>query len=268
MKTMKLWKWILCIVFGFFLFMIIYSVAQAPLLMDLSLPLSIFLGLFNTAALLGLYACWVRLTEKRWPSELSLKKAPLDLSFGYGIGFIYFIAITFVMVCLGCYRMVSLQFDAYIVFKYFFGFLIVAAGEEVVFRGILHRMIATRYNLAAALIISALLFGFIHITNPNATLWSAIAISIEAGLMLGMAYTFRENLWIPIGIHWAWNFTQGIVFGFAVSGLDIKHPIISAQIEGNELVTGGSFGAEASIIAVLFGLAITYWLYLLKRRKA
>ena len=65
-----------------------------------------------------------------------------------------------------------------------------------------------RFGLWGALGISALIFGFAHMINPSASIWSSVAIAIEAGVLLGAAYKYTNSLWFPIGIHWAWNFTR------------------------------------------------------------
>jgi hypothetical protein len=99
--------------------------------------------------------------------------------------------------------------------------------------------------------------------NPGATVWSSVAIAVEAGLLLGAAYKWSGTLWVPIGIHWAWNFFQGPVFGFAVSGNDTPS-LIKPVIEGPDWLTGGPFGAEASVPAFILGLAMAIgflWLY-------
>ena len=93
--------------------------------------------------------------------------------------------------------------------------------------------------------------GFVDkVCRKEYLLWH---IAIEAGVLLGAAYKYTNSLWFPIGIHWAWNFTQGNVFGVAVSGGDIEESILSATLSGPDIITGGSFGPEASIIALLLG---------------
>ena len=135
------------------------------------------------------------------------------------------------------------------------------------FRGVLFRWIDEKWGFAAALIVSSLLFGLVHIANENATLWSSIAIAIEAGLLLGAAYKWAGTLWLPIGIHWAWNFAQGNIFGFAVSGEKAGESLLQARIEGAGWLTGGAFGAEASVVAVAAGLLLSAWfVYRIYRR--
>lgn len=124
-----------------------------------------------------------------------------------------------------------------------------------------------RFGLWWALGISALIFGFAHMINPSASIWSSVAIAIEAGVLLGAAYKHTNSLWFPIGIHWAWNFTQGNVFGFAVSGGDIEESILTATLSGPDIITGGSFGLEASIISLILGTLLSAF-YLWKILKS
>ena len=136
-------------------------------------------------------------------------------------------------------------------------FLAVAVGEEIFCRGIIFRMIDERWNTRAALIVSALFFGFGHLSNDNATWWSSLAIAIEAGLLLAAAYKWSGTLWVPIGIHWAWNYVQGNVFGLAVSGINIGDGMLATSVNGPDIITGGAFGPEASIITVVLGALYT-----------
>ena len=88
-------------------------------------------------------------------------------------------------------------------------------------------------------------------------------------MLLGAAFKFSGSLWLPIGIHWAWNFTQGNVFGFSVSGTGKRESILNSMVNGPDLVTGGDFGPEASVVAVALGTlisAIFIWQYQSKRR--
>jgi membrane protease YdiL (CAAX protease family) len=136
-------------------------------------------------------------------------------------------------------------------------FLAVAVGEEIICRGVIFRLIDERWNTWVALLVSALLFGLMHISNDNATWWSSMAISIEAGLLLAAAYKWSGTLWVPIGIHWAWNYVQGNVFGCAVSGSKAGTTILATTVNGPDIITGGAFGPEASIVAVILGTFFT-----------
>ena len=162
---------------------------------------------------------------------------------------------------MGGYRIDSVNWDWNALIRSLFMFLVVGVGEEVLFRGIVFRMIDDRWGTVVALVVSALIFGFVHISNNNATVWSSVAIAVEAGLLLGAAYKWSGTLWVPIGIHWSWNYFQGPVFGFAVSGNGTQS-LVDPVIQGSDWLTGGSFGAEASIPAFVLGLALAIVLLL------
>jgi membrane protease YdiL (CAAX protease family) len=122
--------------------------------------------------------------------------------------------------------------------------------EEIVTRGVLFRILEEWLGTWAALVISSAFFGIAHIGNPHATVWSALAIAAEAGTMLAAAYMVTRRLWLAIGIHAAWNFTQGGIFGVAVSGAAMKG-LFRSTMHGPSWLSGGEFGAEASALAVL-----------------
>jgi hypothetical protein len=129
--------------------------------------------------------------------------------------------------------------------------------EETLFRGILFRFLEEGFGSWIALALSALFFGFSHLNNPNATVWSAIAIALEAGVSIGAVYMATRSLWFAMGLHTAWNFLQGTIFGVAVWG--IRAPadsLFQPLIQGNQWLTGGAFGIEASVIAVVLGLGL------------
>ena len=254
--NIPLWKWILELVLGFFLFLFLYSLAQGSVLIP-SLPLKIAVIVLASFAILMLFLLWTRMFEKSWRSELLTESVVRNSCIGIVTGVLFFIFFTGILALSGLF---SAQYASpnwsYIILNLFIYFL-VACGEEVVFRGIVFRMIDERFGMWWALGISALLFGFIHIFQENASVWSSIAIAIEAGVLLGAAFKYSGSLWLPIGIHWAWNFTQGNVCGFPVSGSSGGESIFTAIVNGPELITGGAFGPEASIISVILGTMLS-----------
>jgi hypothetical protein len=127
--------------------------------------------------------------------------------------------------------------------------------EEIMFRGVLFRIIEDGLGTWIALFLSAIFFGAVHLANPNATTWSSIAIALEAGLLLGMAYAWTRSLWFVMGLHAAWNFTQGTVLGIPVSGVAVKG-FMASSTQGNVWLSGGEFGAEASVTTVLICTAL------------
>lgn len=177
---------------------------------------------------------------------------------GFLTGTVYMSLTVATIALLGCYAIEEFNFDWHEMYRWLVIFMIVAIGEEIIFRGILYKRIASISNPIVALLISGLLFGLAHISNEDATLWSSIAIAIEAGGLLAASYMWSKSLLFPIGIHWAWNFVQGYVYGSPVSGLDVNS-LITSKFSGNEYISGGSFGPEASVVAVVMGILFTWY---------
>lgn len=131
-----------------------------------------------------------------------------------------------------------------------------AVVEEIIFRGFLFRLVAGLGGNWTALAVTSALFGFAHIANPGATVASSASIAIEAGILLGAAYAATGSLWLPIGIHAGWNLAEGPLFGMAVSGNAQRAGWIGGTLHGPVLLTGGPFGPEASIAAVVVCLCL------------
>ena len=110
------------------------------------------------------------------------------------------------------------------------------------------------------------MFGLAHVLNPGATWFSSFAIAVEAGLLLGGAYMLTRSLWMPIGLHAAWNFTQGAIFGVPVSG-NPTQGLLLARLSGPNILSGGDFGLEASIIALIMATVGGAWLVVLAVRR-
>jgi len=134
-----------------------------------------------------------------------------------------------------------------------------AISEEIVFRGVLFRWIEEVGGSWVALILTSAFFGAGHLMNPNASTIAAVGIAFEAGVMLGAAYMLTRSLWLPIGLHAAWNFTQGEIYDIPVSGMPV-HGVVDARLCCNPLLTGGGFGLEASVIAMVVATLFGLWL--------
>jgi uncharacterized protein len=128
----------------------------------------------------------------------------------------------------------------------------VAIIEETLFRGIIFRISEEKLGTYLALVLSALIFGALHLLNAHSTIASALAVAVEAGLLLGAAFVYSRNLWFPIAIHFAWNFTQTGIFGAVTSGNALHVSLLTSTISGNTMISGGAFGPEGSIQAMLF----------------
>lgn len=262
-KTMPVWKWVLLLLASLFLALNMYGGAQAALEAVQPQWLKWIVAIAESVAMLLLYAVFVRWFEKQPAPDLSPQRIVPDTCKGMGYGAAFMLAVTLVMMLFGFYKIDMVQQGvALALVTAFLRFLMVAVGEEILFRGVLFRWIDEKWGFAAALAVSAVLFGAMHSWQPGATWWSSLAIAIEAGLLLGAAYKLAGNLWLPIGIHWAWNFVQGNIFGFEVSGGDAGDSLLKATVQGPDILTGGAFGAEASIITVVLGLALSIWFIL------
>ena len=229
-------------------------------------PLTLIVGVAAAVLALAAYAWVVRKTEHREPVEVARRTAPAALGRGVLIGLGMFLAVIVNIAFLGGYEIRgwgSLSGAIAI-----FGFMAAAAvTEELMFRGVLFRIVEERLGTWISLGLSGVLFGLAHYFNPNATLWSSFAIAVEAGFMLAAVYAATRNLWVPIGVHFAWNFAQGGIFSTSVSGQDAPQGLLDGVTSGSAIVTGGEFGPEASAYSLLTGLVVTVvFLWLAKRR--
>ncbi|MBU7581085.1 MAG: CPBP family intramembrane metalloprotease [Porphyrobacter sp.] len=131
--------------------------------------------------------------------------------------------------------------------------------EELMFRGVMFRWIEEFGGSWAALIVTSGLFGLVHMGNANATWMSGLTIAAVAGTLLGGAYMLTRSLWLPVGLHFGWNVTQGLVWDVPVSGYD-GDGLVDARLVGDPLISGGAFGLEASVIALVVGGAAGAWM--------
>jgi membrane protease YdiL (CAAX protease family) len=178
---------------------------------------------------------------------------------GLILGFLLFSTVVGIAALFGVYSITG-SGDTRELAKDLIGTAILAAFmEELLFRGILFRWIEEFAGSWAALVVTSALFGLAHIVNPNATWFSSFAIAVEAGLLLGGAYMLTRNLWMPMGLHAAWNFTQGFIFDVPVSG-SAQNGLVAAKLSGPTLLSGGGFGLEASVIALVIATAAGLWL--------
>lgn len=214
-------------------------------------------GLATAALAIVAYRWVVRRTEKRPVAELDGPGSVRSTAAGALLGSGWFVVVIAVLAATGHYTISGLGSVPGA-----FGFvgLMAAAAvtEELLYRGVLFRILEGWWGTWIALAVTSLLFGVIHLTNPNATLWGAFAIAIEAGALLAAAYAATRSLWLPIGLHFAWNFTAAGIFSAEVSGNGASEGLFEATTRpGAVLLTGGEFGPEGSIITVALGTVLT-----------
>ncbi|WP_229401688.1 CPBP family intramembrane glutamic endopeptidase [Micromonospora okii] len=228
--------------------------------------LSLVLGMATAVAAVAVYGWVVRRTERREVTEVARAGAAGRIARGALIGYGMFAAVIVTIAVLGGYHLDGLGSVTGAVGL--FGFMAAAAAtEELIFRGVLFRVIEERVGTFIALLLTGVVFGLLHLVNPDATLWGATAIAIEAGFMLAACYAAFRNLWVPIGLHFGWNFAAGGIFSVAVSGNGESTGLLDATTSGPALLSGGDFGPEGSLFAVAAGVALTVvFLWLAHRR--
>lgn len=250
----------------FIVFSLVYAGAQAignPLFKTGGHFLEVLEVAVICAAGLGLYGVIVWLAEGRWPEELNLRQAPAELAIGLAIGAAMLSLAVGGLYLLGVYEISGPRASSAwgtIAMAVESGFM-----EELIMRAIILRLLMRAFGIWPALVVQAALFGALHLANPNATPTAAAAIAVEAGLMLAGFYLLTGRLWMAIGVHAAWNFTQGWVWGASVSGIPVVESwLVSKPKPGApEFLSGGAFGPEASLPAMVVGTltaAVALWL--------
>jgi len=151
------------------------------------------------------------------------------------------------MMASGHLQWVDISFDPSLLFVSFGLMALIAFSEEMVFRGyILGNLLDSLANKWVALLISGILFAAFHFTNPGIHTLAFVNLFL-AGLLLGINYIYTRNLWFSFLFHLSWNFVQGPILGFRVSGLSLPSLLV-AEPKGDLFITGGDFGLEGSIL--------------------
>lgn len=215
--------------------------------------------LVTIALLVALQKLVLRRLGTRKHDDLPFASAARGLATGTITAFVLFSLIVGVAALMGAYFIVGWGGLHNWLMLLFTAGISAGFAEEFIFRGILFRWIEEFGGSWAALFVTSALFGLAHIMNDNATWFSSFAIAVEAGLMLGGAYMLTRSLWVPIGLHFGWNMTQGMIWDVPVSGNDVDG-LVDARLAGNPLISGGAFGLEASIIAVVIAGGFGVWL--------
>lgn len=154
-------------------------------------------------------------------------------------------------------RVDSIDWNASLFFGFAFMFLIQSTMEEVLSRSYLIPAIENKFGKWVAVLLSSILFCILHLFNPNIALLPILNLFM-AGALLGLLYIRYRSIWAPIGLHAAWNFFQGSFFGFEVSGIEV-YSFLNTTEQGPDIITGGVFGFEGSILALLM-LTTASWI--------
>jgi uncharacterized protein len=213
-------------------------------------PPRFLLAVLVAVVMIVAYKGYKRWIERVPDRELELAGAARELALGLGFGAALFAGMTGIVAMLGGFEVLGVRGTGAL-----WSMLSIAVFsgvfEEILFRGILFRHLETMLGSWFALAFTSALFGLAHIGNDGATWFSSLAIALEAGILLGAAYMLTRRLWLAIGIHAAWNFTQGWVFSVPVSGGEVPLGLLITRREGPDWLTGGDFGLEASVVAMV-----------------
>jgi len=199
---------------------------------------------------LAVYLGYAFFVERRVASELSVPGMAREFAIGLLIGAGLYAACELILMALGIYRVTGLNPWATMIPA-----IAMAVGssvyEELLFRGVLFGSVEKWLGSWAALVVSALVFGLTHLINPQATLEGALFIAVEAGILLAAAFMLTRRLWLSIGFHLAWNYTQSAIFSGIVSGNEAQEGLIRSTTRGPSWLTGGNFGVESSVVALV-----------------
>ncbi|WP_343612417.1 type II CAAX endopeptidase family protein [Novosphingobium sp.] len=194
-----------------------------------------------------LYKRWV---ERSADTELPWAGAGREWAAGLAFGMLLFSAMTGMVALLGGLTVTGVggvgDLAAMVAMAAISG-----VGEELLFRGVILRQLEKMVGTWGGLALTSAFFGLAHLGNEGATWFAALAIALEAGLLLGAAYLLTRRLWLAMGIHSGWNFTQGWIFSVPVSGGKAPEGLLLTARHGPEWLTGGAFGLEASAVAMV-----------------
>ncbi|MGV9376468.1 CPBP family intramembrane glutamic endopeptidase [Nonomuraea sp. NPDC003707] len=220
------------------------------------------LAVVGAVAAVVVYRAVMRFVAGRPTPEIARDGAGREALSGAGIGLGFVLGSVLLIAAAGGY---SFSWSSGNVLPIVFTAVGAAVTEELMFRGLALQALEALWGSRVALAITALLFGGMHLANPGASLWSSLAIAVEAGVLLGAAYLWRRSIWFVVGLHFAWNATEGLL-GIPVSG-HVSPGLLTAEVSGPAVLTGGEFGLEASIVPVLVSLLLAVPMLVLARRR-
>ena len=221
----------------------------------------LFIAAEAVTASSALFAAWVmvRADKRPWATAgFNLNALPAGLLGGFAVGAAMLTASVGILAGLGMYHVTAVVPSVLVLVPLVLYFC-VALFEETLFRGYIFQTLERSRGSGVALGVTSLLFGLAHLGNPTPGISplqhfaGPLLICLEAGLPLGAAYLLTRNLWLSIGIHWAWDYFEGPIYGCPDSGIHDPHTLLRAALSGPSAVTGGPFGPEAGMVFLLVG---------------
>ncbi|MFN3269036.1 MAG: lysostaphin resistance A-like protein [Candidatus Kapaibacteriota bacterium] len=254
-KSIKRWQesWWLSL----FIFVVVFFASFAIPIVFNYLSVTIYPAIFFFAGLISNIVVISAQNYRLWHffGLVVHKKSLQHLLFGLLLPLVFFIPLLGLLSFWGI-SLNSITFLNVLYYLYFIGFA--AAGEELVFRGVLFQKLIDKKGEAFAIFVTSLVFALLHLMNPNITLIGFVNIFL-AGVVLGLCYVRTSTLWLSIGFHFGWNFWQKFLLNSRVSGLDWGTSIFQTKImELNPIIFGGDFGIEGGLVTTLFLLISAY----------
>ncbi|MFF3577844.1 CPBP family intramembrane glutamic endopeptidase [Streptomyces mirabilis] len=218
------------------------------------------------AAAVAVYWAVMRFVARRSTPEIARYRAGRELLLGGGIGLGFILVSALLITALGGYSF-SWAGNGFVSVVWSAGMVQIGAAvtEELLFRGLALQALEQLWGSQAAVAITGLFFGVAHLGAPGANGWSAVAIALEAGAMLGAAFLWRRSIWFVVGLHFAWNTVEQLL-GIPVSG-HTPEGLYTVDVHGSALLTGGGFGLEASIVPIVISVLITVSMAVLAHRS-
>ncbi len=232
--------------------------------------IGLVLQAFSMLGIVTMTYVFRRLLDRRSFASLGLQLGPgwvRETLIGFGVGVLLMSMIFVIELALGGYRLLGFALAQRSAESILLGlvvmlcvFVFVSFSEELISRGYLLQNLAAAWGVPVGVVLSSALFAVAHLFNPNAGLISTLGIFV-AGVQLAAGYLVTGRLWLPMGLHLSWNFFQGPVFGFRVSGIETGGLLVLDEV-GPPLLSGGEFGPEASLVGLavdVFGIWLLWW---------
>ena len=228
---------------------------------------SLIVVIFTFLGTLALLSLFLRLIDKRKFADIGLNKAHAgsDLFTGAWLGLLVMLSGLVVLVFSGQIQITDIRYDFYEIVLAILLFTLVSISEEIFLRGYVLQNLMRAFPNYTALVVSSVLFTSMHLFNSDLSLAGVVSLFL-AGLLLGLCYILTGSLWLPIALHFSWNFFQ-CLFGFNVSGND-HYSLITTTFGDANIWNGGKFGFEGSLLGSLFQIPTIIYVYLKYRNRS
>jgi membrane protease YdiL (CAAX protease family) len=221
---------------------LIHALVPQPLRVVWPMPLAALLSFLS-------YRLFTTRIEKRLPTELAFPGAAREVGAGIGLGAALGLAVAGVLAVAGAFVITGSSAGWEFLIKCLPEQIMVATFEELMFRAVLFRIVEQRWGTRTALAVSFVLFALVHLQNDNISALAVLNTGVVSVTLCG-AYMLTRRVWLPIGIHFGWNFLYDGFFAVPLSG-HAARGWLQVSLPGPEWLTGGAYGVEASVVTLL-----------------